>query len=78
MFAECAIEICVGMWSILLGMSSEKVLILDWNFIDKVMHSTQLGVGKIYILWVQLLYLIFHFLQSYVSVQYESSNLPLK
>ena len=60
MFAECVIEICVGMWSILLGMSSEKVLILDWNFIDKVMCSTQLGVGKIYILWEQLLYLIFH------------------
>ena len=49
MFAECVIEMCVGMWSPLPGMSSEKVLIFAWNFIDKVMCSTQLGVGKIYI-----------------------------
>ena len=58
MFAECVIEICVGMWSLLPGMSSEKVLILAWNFIDKVMCSTQFGAGKLYILWAQLLYLI--------------------
>ena len=31
------------MWSLLPGMSGEKVLISAWNFIDKVMCSTQLG-----------------------------------